>query len=188
MRAIDPINTEGKTAEERKNLLVTTCKSERLISIIPRLEAYGFFTCPASTKYHGNYEGGLFDHCVNVAQVLDYMNYMNITEPFGAPDSPVVIGILHDITKLGKYKRTQEGTYEYNNSNLFGNFGGHGADSLIKAALLMQLTDEEAYCIRYHMGAYEKEAWDLFEEAMNLYPNVLWTHTADMVASKLMGV
>lgn len=22
----------------------------------------GFFTAPASTKYHGNYEGGLFDH------------------------------------------------------------------------------------------------------------------------------
>ena len=22
----------------------------------------GFFVAPASTKYHGNYEGGLFDH------------------------------------------------------------------------------------------------------------------------------
>lgn len=27
-----------------------------------QLMAMGFFTAPASTKYHGNYEGGLFDH------------------------------------------------------------------------------------------------------------------------------
>lgn len=30
----------------------------------------GFFTQPASTKYHGAYEGGLFDHCYEVTQVL----------------------------------------------------------------------------------------------------------------------
>ena len=28
----------------------------------------GFFTAPASTKYHGNYEGGLFDHSYMVAR------------------------------------------------------------------------------------------------------------------------
>ena len=30
----------------------------------------GFFTAPASTKYHGNYEGGLFDHSYMVAHYL----------------------------------------------------------------------------------------------------------------------
>ena len=30
----------------------------------------GFFTAPASTKYHGNYEGGLFDHSYMVARYL----------------------------------------------------------------------------------------------------------------------
>lgn len=29
----------------------------------------GFFIAPASTKYHGNYAGGLFDHSMNVAEV-----------------------------------------------------------------------------------------------------------------------
>lgn len=29
------------------------------------LMAYGFFTAPASTKYHGNYEGGLLNHFRN---------------------------------------------------------------------------------------------------------------------------
>lgn len=28
----------------------------------------GFFTAPASTKYHGNYEGGLFNHSYMVAR------------------------------------------------------------------------------------------------------------------------
>ena len=31
-------------------------------SIVERLKGGGFFTAPASTKYHGAYEGGLFEH------------------------------------------------------------------------------------------------------------------------------
>ena len=42
-------------------------------------------------------------------------------------------------------------------------------------------------CIRYHMGAYEKDGWNEFDLAIRKYPNVLWTHTADMYASKVKG-
>ena len=35
--------------------------------IAEKLTESGFFTAPASTKYHGAYEGGLFDHSYNVA-------------------------------------------------------------------------------------------------------------------------
>ena len=38
--------------------------------LIRDLEANGFFTAPASTKYHGAFEGGLFEHSRNVTQVL----------------------------------------------------------------------------------------------------------------------
>ena len=51
-----------------------------------------------------------------------------------------------------------------------------------------QLTEEEVFCIRYHMGAYEKEEWDYFDKAIRKYPNVLWTHTADMLASKIHNI
>lgn len=34
------------------------------------LMAYGFFTAPASTKYHGNYEGGLLNHSRMVTEYL----------------------------------------------------------------------------------------------------------------------
>lgn len=35
-------------------------------NIVERLKGDGFFTAPASTKYHGAYEGGLFEHSLNV--------------------------------------------------------------------------------------------------------------------------
>lgn len=40
------------------------------------------------------------------------------------------------------------------------------------------------------MGAYEKDMkmWDYYGRAIEKYPNVLFTHTADMIASKILGV
>ena len=50
----------------------------------------------------------------------------------------------------------------------------------------MDLTEEEKLCITYHMGAYETSNWNEFEKAIRKYENVLWTHTADMYASKIV--
>ena len=51
------------------------------------------------------------------------------------------------------------------------------------------LTEEEILCIRYHMGAFtEKEEWNDYTRAVNKYATVLWTHTADMLASHVEGV
>ena len=48
---------------------------------------------------------------------------------------------------------------------------------------------EEVLCIRYHMGAFvSKEEWQDYTRAVNKYPNVLWTHTADMLASHVAGI
>lgn len=61
---------------------------------------------------------------------------------------------------------------------------GHGSKSVAIASTLIQLTPEEVACIRYHMGAYEKDEWDNLDVAIRRFNNVLWTHTADMMASK----
>ena len=51
------------------------------------------------------------------------------------------------------------------------------------------LTDEEIMCIRYHMGAFaDKSEWNDYTRAVSQYPNVLWTHQADMLASHVAGV
>ena len=49
---------------------------------------------------------------------------------------------------------------------------------------------EEIICIRWHMGAFETDTkmWDYYGKAIEKYPNVLYTHTADMIASRIQGV
>ena len=67
---------------------------------------------------------------------------------------------------------------------------GHGDKSVIMLSKYITLTDEEIACIRWHMGAYEKDTtmWNYYGKAIEKYPNVLYTHTADMIASKILGV
>ena len=53
----------------------------------------------------------------------------------------------------------------------------------------MTLTEEESMCILYHMGAFtDREQWRSFTDAVHRFPNVLWTHQADMIASHVVGV
>ena len=147
----------------------------------------GFFTAPASTKYHGAYEGGLFDHSLKVTEML-----LELTDKLGLTwersESPYIIGMYHDICKCDLY----EWDYEYNRYTYKDDLiiPGHGDKSIIMVQHHLRLTDEEIACIRWHMGAYEKDTkmWDYYGRAIEKYPNVLFTHTADMIASKILGV
>lgn len=39
-----------------------------------------FFSAPASTRFHGSYEGGLVEHCINVYYCLkDYLSRDRVT-------------------------------------------------------------------------------------------------------------
>ena len=162
-------------------------KSARNLISFSALDAYGFFTAPASTKYHGAYEGGLFDHSLEVAKQL-----INLTDKLGlkwsSPNSPIVIGLFHDLCKCDNYVWDIEtDSYKYNPEIIL---PGHGEKSVIMLQKLIPLTDEEIACIRWHMGAYEKDPkmWEYYGRAIENYPNVLYTHTADMIASKIIGV
>lgn len=59
------------TARERYNLCMST-KIGKIISeeFKKYLLVNDFFFAPASTKYHGAYEGGLFDHSLTVMNSL----------------------------------------------------------------------------------------------------------------------
>lgn len=150
-----------------------------------------FFRAPASRGFHAAYPGGLYDHCRNVTNALLYMKL--VTAVWQRVESPIIVGMLHDVTKIGMYKLSQdmnpisqEIETVYIKNPQFSTFGGHGYDSVCKIEQHMELTEEERLCIRYHMGAYEKDDWDGYDKAIRKYPNVLWTHTADMFASKVM--
>lgn len=166
-----------------------------------------FFTAPASTKYHGNYEHGLFEHSFAVAKFL-----VQLTEDnhliWKNPRSPYIVGMFHDLCKIDQYIPQYEMReeleqsplndpkpmkfvktlcgYEYNPDTLL---KGHGDKSVMLLSQFYTLTDEEIMCIRYHMGAFtDKSEWNDYTRAVSQYPNVLWTHHADMLASHVAGV
>lgn len=150
------------------------------------LDKLRFFDAPASTKYHGAYEGGLFDHSLAVAEEL-----VKLTENLGlmweSANSPYIVGMYHDLCKCDEYIwDEEEENFKVNRSKLI---PGHGGKSVIVAQRHLILTEEEIVAIRWHMGAFDdKEMWQYYGKAVEKFPNVLYTHTADMIASKIRGV
>lgn len=169
--------------------------------ITERLTKSGFFTAPASTKYHGSYEGGLFDHSRNVTSALVTLTHDNDLE-WQRPESPYIIGMFHDICKQDQYRHpfgdtlysaagaefrtVDESRWEYEPDTLL---KGHGDKSVILLSQYLQLTMEEILCIRYHMGAFvDQKEWNDYTRAIHECPNVLWTHTADMIAAHILEI
>lgn len=161
------------------------------------LMAYGFFTAPASTKYHGNYEGGLLEHSYMVTKFLLTLTQDNHLI-WHKTRSPFIVGMFHDLCKIDQYRHPASdlvvdgmllpdpSKWEYNPDTLL---KGHGDKSVMLLSQFYTLTDEEIMCIRYHMGAFtDKSEWNDYTRAVSQYPNVLWTHQADMLASHVAGV
>ena len=78
-----------------------------------------FFTCPASTKFHNNFEGGLCEHSINVYNRLKKLVVMAFGENYWEnlknidgtnrtkeeiDETLAIIGLLHDICKVNTYK------------------------------------------------------------------------------------
>ena len=150
------------------------------------LDAIGFFDVPASIKYHGAHEGGLFDHSFTVAKAL-----VELTEKLGLvwerETSPYFVGMYHDLCKCDRYIKDPSGVWTYNDDIINPD---HGAKSVMIAARYKRLTGEEEACIRWHMGAFETDPkmWNYYGRVIERYKNVLFTHTADMIASRILGV
>ena len=162
----------------------------------------GYFTAPASSKYHGAYPGGLYDHSEAVYNRLAELTF-KLDLKWDRPESPFIVGFFHDLCKIDKYIEKKgivlldtsdngvelygEGvaSYEHNNKLLL---EGHGDKSVMLLSQFMSLTEEEMLCIRYHMGAYQTDDWPQFDLAIRRHENVLWCHQADMLASKVDNI
>lgn len=194
-------NEQKLTTNKRIELFDGLIKDKISKNFYDWLIKNGFFTQAASTKYHGAYEGGLFDHSYEVTQVL-----LDMTErldlKWTRPESPYIVGMFHDLCKIDSYLtvvdeqgeimmgtgdvKGREIHFEYNPNCIL---SGHADKSIMLLSQFLTLTEEEMLCIRFHMGAYEgKEQWDAYDKAIRKYETVLFTHTADMYASKVKGV
>lgn len=164
------------------------------------LETTDFFTAPASTRFHGNYEGGLCEHSVNVWEELVRL-LKAYPEIRTTSETAAIITLLHDLCKIGCYKaelksrktgRTKrDGKPEWEDyiGYSFGEdfcYGGHGSKSVYLAQRFLTLTDEEAVAINCHMGFADRSPGDYsLGSAYERYPLAWLLNVADSSATYL---
>lgn len=151
--------------KEKYITMLRDTEREGIDSLIYWLEnETDFFTAPASSKTHGAYEGGLLVHSMSVCSILKNFS-KNI--PDVREDSIIITALLHDICKVNFYtkgvrnvkipgERRWEEVEVYNIEDTFP--FGHGEKSVYLAMKYIQLTDEEALAIRWHMSGYDDAA------------------------------
>jgi len=177
----------NERARNFKSIMREHIPAESWVPLFEYLCESGFFDAPASIHYHGAYSGALYDHSVAVMQALVSMT-RRMDLKWELPRSPYIVGMFHDLCKADNYRRKDGSSeaWEYNNAALL---PGHGEKSVILLQRFLPLTEEEILCIRWHMGAFDdKERWNNYGLACAAYPNVLYTHTADMIAARVLGV
>lgn len=125
-----------------------------------------FFTAPASTKYHGNYDGGLCEHSIDVYEMavrLEEMyredirkQYLVLNRPYDRGrfmESLAVAALFHDLCKVNFYKTRTNGRNSFFSVDEQLPFGGHGSKSVfVLSKFLKEIRDEEAIAINCHMG------------------------------------
>lgn len=176
--------------------LLRSTNREGIESLIEWLESTDFFVAPASTKYHGAYPGGLLQHSINVYTRLhdEVFRNGNYAKYY---DSKIIVSLLHDVCKANFYvessrsvKDSVTGTwsqvpcYTVDEQYPF----GHGEKSVYLISKHIQLTDEEAIAIRWHMGGFDQSVKGgsySVGYAFEKYPLALLLHIADMKATYL---
>lgn len=128
-----------------KSLMGQAFSKEEVDYFVAIFRRMGYFTAPASTKYHGNYEGGLFDHSLEVTKSLLHLT-KHLKLHWNSRKSPYFVGMFHDLCKCDNYIHNGDGTYSYNPNVTL---PGHGEKSLVLlAANEIGVTEEEKACIR----------------------------------------
>lgn len=88
-----------------KERFVSLCASVKRKGISELLEWLGksdFYTAPASTRFHGSYEGGLVQHSLNVYDELKRLLSI-YPEIECSEETAVIISLFHDLCKVNFY-------------------------------------------------------------------------------------
>ena len=84
--------------------LLKKVKREGINELIEFIEKTDFYKAPASTRFHGSYEGGLVEHSIKVYEILKHKVETNIEKVDIPEESIIIIGLLHDLCKANFYK------------------------------------------------------------------------------------
>ena len=158
-------------------------------------DASDFFTAPASSRYHSDYEGGLLEHSLNVYDCLcDYLSRDTVKNKYGlnpSKETIAIVSLLHDLCKINFYKtsfrnaKNDKGVwekvpyYEIDDKLPY----GHGEKSVYVISGYMRLTREEAFAIRYHMGFSSTDEARNVGKAFEMFPLAFALSVADMEAT-----
>lgn len=158
-----------------------------------------FFESPASTRYHGSYEGGLVEHSLNVFNQLlfelDTLVGPAWQDDLFSMESVAIVALFHDLCKANQYQEVEKWrkdadgqwesylAYEYNDESLA---MGHGAKSNFLLQQFIQLTAVEAQAIFWHMGAYDISPYANLNGLSKAFENnqlAFLLHRADMAST-----
>lgn len=181
--------------KEKMLELLKSINREGMDKLILFLEKTDFFEAPASTRFHGCYEGGLVEHSIKVYEILS--DKIDKSDLEIESDTIKIVALLHDICKLNYYK------VEYRNAkNKKGEWEkvpyytvddtipyGHGEKSVMMLSEFISLTNEEKYAIRWHMGFTEpKELYSTIGLAYKKYPLALLLFESDLESTYFFDI
>lgn len=188
--------THQERFTEIYNRYITREGADKLLDFLTN--GSDFFTAPASTRYHGAYEGGLLEHSLNVYDCLyDILNRPRMKELYGieySDESIAIAGLLHDICKVNFYKTSYRNVKDENGKWVSAPYYtiedklpyGHGEKSVYIVSGFLRLTRDEAFAIRYHMGFSGTEDPGNVGKALEMFPLAYATCCADMEAAFIM--
>lgn len=176
--------------KERFISLCSSIKRDGISDLMKWLNKGDFYEAPASTRFHGSYEGGLLQHSLNVYDELKRLlsAYPNIE---CSEETATIISLFHDLCKVNFYakekrnRKNEMGQWEsYDAYKVDEEFcyGGHGSKSVYLIEHFIRLTPEEAVSINCHMGAYADEN---VGKSYEKFPLAWLLHVADEAASYL---
>ena len=162
-------------------------KTERygIEDLLKYMDAAGFYTAPASTKYHGAAEGQLAAHSLNVCNAaIDLAIAWGVDELLDL-NSIVICALLHDLGKAGQFGKplyipSDETPYKFNRDL---KTLDHEVVSLVEIQKYIKLTEEEQQAIAWHNGLYGIFSDRIKGKETPLYMII---HFADMWASRVM--
>ena len=182
-----------------KQIVSDTIQRDGIENLMEWLEnETDFFKAPASTRYHGSYEGGLLEHSLNVYDRLLW-EMENLVgkgwEEIYSPETIAIVALFHDLCKIDRYvlvekwRKDADGqwesydAYDYNREKAE---MGHGAQSVFYLQKFIQLSEAEAQAIYWHMGAYDISPYSTLahcSETFKWNPLAFLIHRADMAAT-----
>ena len=154
------------TNKEVREAIIDTLsiiQREGINELLDYLVSTDFYTAPASTRYHGCYEGGLAQHSYDVYfRLLMFYRTLNPGKATGLGQNPLplteeniaIAAILHDVCKVDAYRKTKKPDakvpYYWNKATP----KGHAILSISRIKSIIELEPIEELIIRYHMGVY----------------------------------